>query len=400
MGAGLVAGLILGLAFGKDAAVLAPLGTAFLDLLKMLVLPLTFCTIVSGVAGIAQGQRLGRVAWLTALLFLASTLMASAIGIACTDWLQPGVGYPVDEAALAARASERPPLALADLLRTAIHPNLVQAAAELQLLPVMLFGLALGASLRGLGQAGRPAVAAFAALNLALMQMVLWALRLAPFGIAALIATQIARVGGMEGLAGLLGALALWVSSVLLGLGIQGLLLYASLVLFVPAQATRLPRAMSSALLTAFSTASSNATLPAALAGVEAAGIAPAVARLVVPLGAVLNMNGTALYEAMAALFIAQAYGIPLGLYDQILIVLLASIAATGAAGIPEAGLVTMVLVLTAVGLPVEGIGLLLAVDWLLDRFRTMVNVWGDCTTAALVERFSGRTSAADSAQQ
>jgi len=145
---------------------------------------------------------------------------------------------------------------------------------------------------------------------------------------------------------------------------------------------------MGTALLTAFSTASSSATLPLTMEGVEKHnGVSEKVAGFVVPLGATINMNGTALYEAVAALFIAQAIGLDLTLGQQVMVLLTATLAAIGAAGIPEAGLVTMVIVLKAVGLPLEGIGLILAVDWLLDRFRTSVNVWGDAVGAAVVEQ-------------
>ncbi len=143
------------------------------------------------------------------------------------------------------------------------------------------------------------------------------------------------------------------------------------------------------ALLTAFSTASSSATLPLTMEGViDEAKVSPKVARFVLPLGATVNMDGTALYEAVAAIFIAQSYGIELGIPQMVIVFFTATLASIGAAGIPEAGLVTMVLVLKSVGLPIEGIGLILAIDWLLDRFRTTINVWGDCVGAAVIDKY------------
>jgi Na+/H+-dicarboxylate symporter len=386
MGLGLAAGVGLGLFAGPWALALEPIAVAFLDLLKLLVLPLIFCTMVSGVTGIAGGERLGRAAGLTVAFFALTTLLASTVGLVLANVLQPGVGYPVDAAAVPERIAAREALGLKDIVHTFIQPNLVESAAHMQLLPLLLFAIALGISLRGLGDEGRPAAAFFESMNTALMRMIGWALMLAPLGIGALVAHQLARAGGMAGLSTIISSVAWWMGTVLLALTIQTVLLVALLHLLAPRHARELPRQMLGALFTAFSTASSTATIPVTLAAVERAGVEAHTARLVVPLGATLNMNGTALYEATAALFIAQAYGIPLDLPTQVIVIVLASLAGAGAAGIPEAGLVTLVMVLTTVGLPVEGIGLLLAVDWLLDRFRTAVNVWGDGTAAAVVD--------------
>jgi Na+/H+-dicarboxylate symporter len=394
MGLGLALGLCLGLFAEPLALALGPVGGAFLDLLKLLVLPLTFCAMVSGVTRIAGGGRLGRTSGLALAFFLGTSLFASALGLGLVNLLLPGRGYPVAAAAVPPPLADRPVPGLDTLLGVFIQPNLVQAAAEMQLLPLLLFALALGASLRGLGDEGRAAAAFFEAMNAALTRMVGWLLALAPVGLGALVAHQLAQAGGWAGLSALVSSLLGWMSTVLLGLGLQALLLLMLLRLLAPARARDLPPRMLPALLTAFSTGSSVATMPVTLTAVEGAGVRPAGARLVVPLGTTLNMNGTALYEAMAALFIAQAYGIVLDPAAQAVVVLLASLAAVGAAGIPEAGLVTMVVVLTTVGLPVEGIGLLLTIDWLLDRFRTMVNVLGDGVAAAVVDAaLEGRPS-------
>jgi len=386
MGLGLAAGVALGLLTPAFALTLGPIARAFLDLLTLLVLPLIFCAMVSGVTGIGGGQHLGRAACLAFLFFAGTTLLAAAIGLGLANLLLPGVGYPIDRAAIPPQIAQRPVPVLGDLLQHIVQPNLVVAASNMHLLPLLLFALALGVSLRGLGADGRAAVAFFEAMNAALTRMIGWLLHLAPIGVGALVAHQLARAGGWDGLSALMASLLWWMGSVLLGLGLQSLLLLTLVLLLAPAHARVLPSRMLVALLTAFSTASSTATLPVTLAAVQGSGVNPHTARLVVPLGATLNMNGTALYEAMAALFIAQAYGIALDPATQVIVVLLASVAAAGAAGIPEAGLVTLVMVLSTVGLPVEGIGLLLTVDWLLDRFRTAVNVWGDGVAAAVVD--------------
>ena len=189
---------------------------------------------------------------------------------------------------------------------------------------------------------------------------------------------------------GLAMELGKYVLSVVVGLAVHGIVVLPVLLMIL---AKRNPLKylshVAKALLTAFSTASSSATLPLTMEGViDEARVSPRVGRFVLPLGATINMDGTALYEAVAVIFIAQSYGIDLSSGQMVIVFFTATLAAIGAAGIPEAGLVTMVLVLQAVGLPMEGIGIILAVDWLLDRFRTTVNVWGDCIGAAVIDRF------------
>jgi solute carrier family 1 (high affinity glutamate transporter) protein 1 len=224
---------------------------------------------------------------------------------------------------------------------------------------------------------------------------------LAPVGIFGLVAGRFGtamEVGGMQAFVEQLAAVGRYMVTVLVGLGIHGLLVLPLVLYFV---ARRNPflyfRGMASALLTAFSTASSAATLPLTIeTAQENNGVDERATQFVLPLGATINMDGTALYEAVAVIFIAQAMGIELSLMQQLIVVITATLAAIGAAGIPEAGLVTMVIVLRAVDLPLEGIELILAVDWLLDRFRTTVNVWGDAVGAAVVERVGITTASTD----
>jgi len=215
---------------------------------------------------------------------------------------------------------------------------------------------------------------------------------LAPVGIFALIAARMGASGGWAGFWPELVRLAWYASTVILGLIIHGLItLPLILLLFARRNVLRYVRNMLTALSTAFSTASSSATLPLTVECVEKKnGISNRVASFVLPLGATINMDGTALYEAVAAVFIAQVYGIALGPVEQVIVFLTATLASIGAAGIPEAGLVTMVMVLRAVDLPIEGISLLLVIDWFLDRCRTTVNVWGDAVGAAVVAQYEG----------
>ena len=265
--------------------------------------------------------------------------------------------------------------------------NPFQSLAEMNVLGIIVFALLLGAILTTLGERGEPLLRVFDALNEAMMRLVDLVMRLAPFGVGALMATQIAASG-----LGILKVLLWYMVAVLAGLLIHaGLVLPTILWAAGRVRPLTFLRQLRSAIAVAFSTCSSSATMPITIECLEKqAGVSRKVSGFVVPLGATINMDGTALYEAVAALFIAQVYGVELGVAEQILVALTATLAAIGAAGIPSAGTVTMVMVLSAVGLPLEGIGLILAVDRLLDMFRTATNVWGDAIGAAIVARLEG----------
>ncbi len=266
-----------------------------------------------------------------------------------------------------------------------ILQNPMQAMANRNILAVIFFALLLGGALTTLGERGQRALELFSTLNDAVMKLVHLIMWSAPLGVMALIAEALAQ-GGLQALK-LLAAYS--------GVVVVGLALHAGLVL--PSLLALLGRrnpwtyllAIRPALAISFSTSSSAATLPVSMQSVEAAGVSPRVSGFVLPLGATINMDGTALYEAVAALFIAQVYGVSLSPGQQIVVFLTAVLAAIGAAAIPSAGTVTMAMVLAAVGLPIEGIGLILAVDRFLDMLRTSVNVWGDMVGAAVIEKLA-----------
>jgi solute carrier family 1 (high affinity glutamate transporter) protein 1 len=285
---------------------------------------------------------------------------------------------------------------LRDVVTSLIPRNIVDALVRADALAIIFFALFFGAALSVLGEGGRQAIAVFSALNDAVMRMVGWIMLTAPVGIFGVVAARIGRAGGFVGFMPELLALGKYASTVLVGLFLHGVIVLP-VILFVFGRRNPLQYVggVAPALLNAFSTASSSATLPLTMEGVEKRnGISNRTASFVLPLGATVNMDGTALYEAVAAMFIAQSYGIILGPVEQVVVFLTATLAAIGAAGIPEAGLVTMVIVLKAVGLPIEGIGLILTIDWLLDRFRTTVNVWGDMVGAGIIERWETSATA------
>ncbi|MBD3169862.1 MAG: cation:dicarboxylase symporter family transporter [candidate division Zixibacteria bacterium] len=277
-----------------------------------------------------------------------------------------------------------------DVLIGLIPKNIFGAAVNNNILPLIVFSLIFGAILTSLGEKGVPVVQLFEGLNEAFMKFIQILMYFAPLGILGLVA---ARLGQAEltlegGFLTEVTRMAKYFSTVIIGLLIHAVFVLAP-ILFIFGRRSVLPYLanVSPALLTAFSTASSSATLPVTLESVEKKNkVSNRTAGFVLPLGATINMDGTALYEAVAAIFIAQVYNVPLGFGEQVIIFLTATLAAIGAAGIPEAGLVTMVIVLKAVGLPTEGIAMILAIDWFLDRCRTTVNVWGDSVGAAVID--------------
>lgn len=277
-----------------------------------------------------------------------------------------------------------------------IPSNIFMAMANMDILPLIFFSLLIGGALSVIGDVGKPAIDIFNAFNEAVMQIVNWIMILAPVGIFGLIAGRIGEAGGFAEFLPELAAVGKYSLTVIIALAFHGLVVLPTLLFFF---GKRNPigyaQGMGTALLNAFSTASSSATLPLTMENVEEQnGISNRTASFVLPLGATINMDGTALYEAVAVMFIAQVYGITMGPAEQLIIVLTATLAAIGAAGIPEAGLVTMVIVLKAVGLPIEGVALILSIDWLLDRFRTTVNVWGDSVGAGIIETYENVDSA------
>ncbi len=387
---GIVIAIVLAFAsvalFGEAMASVEWLGTLFLKALKMIIVPLVTASMIVGVAGLGDVRKLGRLGGNAIAYFVVTTGVAVAIGLVMVNLIRPGDGISIGELEVPAHVAAKEDFALSDLVLSLVSDNIVSSMANLELLPVIVFSLIFGAVLTTIGPAGVPVIAFFRGVNDAIMKMVMLLMLVAPIGIFGLVAGRFGRAGDIGELVGGVGW---YMATVLLALGLHALVVLPAVLWFVGGRNPyRYMFNMGTALLTAFSTASSAATLPLTMEGVEKHnGVSEKVAGFVVPLGATVNMNGTAMYEAVAALFIAQAIGLDLTLGQQVMVLLTATLAGIGAAGIPEAGLVTMVIVLKAVGLPLEGIGLILAVDWLLDRFRTSVNVWGDAVGAAVVER-------------
>jgi len=391
--------LIIGVAFGYWLPKAVPyvdfLGVTFILLLKMIIAPLVLSSIVCGVASLGDVRQLGPMGMKTLVYYISTTFVAVIIGLVLVNLVKPGVARSAEERQAflqtreeAASAVQREPETVGSFLRKQIDKTLVnpfKGLAAGNVLAIIVFALLLGGTLTTMGKQAQPLVDFFDSLNVAMMKIIGLFLRFAPIGVFALMATFMADFGG-QGLRKLL----LYMATVVVGLAIHGLIV---LPLVLHLLARRSPWAflgqMRDALMIAFSTDSSSATLPVTIECAEQkAGIPSRVSGFVLPLGATINMDGTALYEAVAAMFIAQIYGVEMSLAQQVLIFLTATLAAIGAAGIPSAGTVTMAMVLTAVGLPLEGIGIILGVDRILDMCRTTVNVWGDAVGSAVVARY------------
>jgi Na+/H+-dicarboxylate symporter len=385
---GMILGGVVGAILGREVAFITLVGELFLAGLKMLIVPLVASSMIVGVASLGDIRRLGRLGALTLSYYLCTTILAVILGLILVNLFQPGAGVN----ASAGFERELAEYSFLDVIRGIVPDNVMRAMAEGQILPLIFFSLFFGAMLTTVGDKGRTVLSFFDGVFQVSIKMVHIVVATAPVGVFALVATRLGKAGGWDAFSVELQALGVYALTVVVGLAVHGAITLPAILFFIGRRSPlAFVRAMVEPLVLAFSTASSSATLPVTMETLdEQAGVDRRVGNFVLPLGATVNMDGTALYEAVAAVFIAQSYGIDLTLPVQLVIVLTATLAAIGAAGIPEAGLVTMVMVLQTAGLPIEGIGMILAIDWFLDRLRTMVNVWGDAVGAATLERYVG----------
>ena len=384
--------LVLGLAVGvwtpAFAQRVAILGEIFLAALRMIIVPIILAAVVTGVARMAQMHDFRRIGLRTVSYYMATTATAVAIGLLVVNLIRPGVGVVLGTSGDLPQAITAAPARslggfFAELLKGLLQ-NPFKSLAEADILSVIVFSLLFGAVLASLGRQGEPLVRVLESFNAVMMRLTGWIMRFAPIGIFGLIAHTIAE-SGLSVLAGL----GMYCLTVVLGLGAHALILLWFFLRGIGGMPIHLfHRGVREPLAIAFSTSSSAAALPVTIdACNNKLKVPKRVTGFVLPLGATLNMDGTALYEAVAAMFIAQAYGIHLGPAEQFVIFLTAVLASIGAAAIPSAGLVTMVIVLTSVGLPLDGIGMILAVDRFLDMLRTTVNVMGDCVGTVVVSK-------------
>ncbi len=378
--------IIVGVLLGEKASHVKIVGDLFIRLLKAIIIPLILASMVAGIVSLGDARKLGRIGAKTFIYYMATTTLAVGVGLILVNVIHPGTGVNLGAEQTTEVASGEVPSILS-ILKDIVPANLFDAMAKDKVLSVIFFALLLGVAISSVGETGKPLITLFEGFNAVMMKITGWIMRLAPFGVFALMAHTI----GTMGLA-VIKPLITYMATVVLGLAIHACVtLPLLLIVFGKYSPVKFIKDVFSAVATAFSTASSAATLPITMDCVqENSGVSNKISSFVLPLGATINMDGTALYEAVAAMFIAQAYGVDLALGQQLIIMLTATLASIGAAAIPGAGLITMVIVLKAVNLPLEGIGMILAVDRLLDMLRTAVNVWGDACGTIVVSNLEG----------
>ncbi len=407
----LVLAVIAGMLAGKTAGLFGVafysafdfVGTLFLNALKMIIVPLIISSIIVGIAGVGGTQGLGRLGGKTLVYYFVTSLLAILTGLFFVNLFSPGIidGVPAREilgldapleSGVAAKVSEKGMGDIAEVFLRMVPPNVVGAAANGQMLGLIFFSLLFGYFMTRIPRAQADGQFVFwQGIYSTMMKITDWVMKFAPIGVFALVAKVIAGIEP-EQVGDLAGSLGVFFITVLIALATHVFITLPFMLRFIArVNPLRLYPAMAPALLTAFSTASSSATLPLTLDCVEKnAGVSNRTSSFVLPLGATVNMDGTALYECVAAIFIAQAYGLELSIVTQFTIVLIALLTSIGVAGIPAASLVAITIILTSIGLPLEALGLILAVDRILDMFRTSVNVFSDSSGAVIIARLEG----------
>ena len=391
----LILGILYGLFIPGAADYVTWMGTIFLRALKMIIVPLVFSSIVSGVTSIGSAQSLGRLGLKTVSYYVMTSLFAILTGLVLVNIMKPGVGADLGFSESVEGLSTISG-GLADIIFRIIPENVFQAFITADMLAIIFFSLLFGFFITRTQNNSRDQFTNFFnAFFEVMMKMTVFIIKFAPLGIFGIVAGVVAQqAGDREALFGIMHRMGLYMLTVILGLTFHTFVTLPLILKLIGRVSPKLHfKAMTTPLLTAFSTASSSATLPLTIEAVEnEAGVSNKISSFVLPLGATINMDGTALYECVAAMFIAQAYGVELTFVQQMIVVITALLASIGAAGIPMAGLVMMSIVLTAVGLPLEGVGLILAVDRILDMCRTAVNVFSDTCGTVVIAKTEGES--------
>ncbi|MDD4364869.1 MAG: dicarboxylate/amino acid:cation symporter [Synergistales bacterium] len=386
--AGFLLGVAAGALFGPKIAWVEPVGKIFITLLQMLIVPLVFSSLVVGVASLGDPKALGRIGIKTIALYLVTTAVAIVIGLAMGHLLQPGAGMAIE--GIAATEGKAPP-ALAEVLIGMFPRNPIDAMAKGQMLQIIVFALFFGIAAILAGDRGKPVLALVDSIAETMYKVTALVMSFAPYGVFALIAVTVSKYG-----LSVMAPFAKVIGAVFIGCALHALLIYSGLVsLMTKKSPLWFFRGIQEATLTAFVTRSSSATLPITMrCAQENLGVSEKITSFVLPLGATINMDGTALYQGVCALFIAQAFGIDLSLGAQAGIIVTATLASIGTAGVPGAGLIMLTLVVTQAGLPMEGVALLAGIDAVLDMARTAINVTGDACVATVVARTEGELEA------
>ena len=360
--------------------VLYVIGQGFIRLMQMLVVPLVFCSLICGSMAIGDTKTLGKVGVKTIGFYLVTTALAVCVALGSALLINPGLGLDMDAVQKGTVSSSTEATSLVDTLLNVIPKNPVQSMANGDMLPIIVFALFVGIMLAKLGTRGSVVANFFSQFNDVMMEMTMAIMKIAPIGVFCLIARTFATVG-FSAFAPMLK----YMGNVTLALAIQCLIVYQILLfVFTRLNPFKFIKKFLPVMGFAFSTATSNATIPMSIDTLsKKMGVSKQISSFTIPLGATINMDGTSIMQGVAVVFIAQAYGIPLTMGNLATVVVTATLASIGTAGVPSVGLVTLAMVLNSVGLPTEGIALIMGIDRILDMIRTAVNITGDavCTT-------------------
>jgi len=387
----LILGILYGSFLGEYSGYVDWMGDVFLRALKMIIIPLILSSIISGVTGIGTAENLGRLGLKTLVYYISTSLLAIVTGLMFVNLLKPGVGADlglsrqVGELGLVQQS-------FGQILINIIPTNIFEAFSQASMLSIIFFAILFGFFINLASEKSRTFLTTFFDATFeVMMKITMFIIRFAPFGVFGIVAFQVSQ---SESIGVLAQSMGIYMLTVFLGLSVHSMITLPLITRFIGhVNPLKHFKAVTTPLLTAFSTSSSSATLPLTIQAVEnKSGVSNKISSFTLPLGATINMDGTALYECVAAMFIAQAYGIELSFIQQAIVVITALLASIGAAGIPMAGLVMISVILTAVGLPLEGLGLILAVDRILDMFRTATNVWSDTCGAVVIAKSEGES--------
>jgi Na+/H+-dicarboxylate symporter len=380
---GLVSGIFFGFILGEKAVYLKPIGDLFINAIKMLVVPLVFSSLICGITSMNDPKKMGRVGLKTLIYLLILTAIAITIGITMGNIIQPGAGMSLESAAVV-EVAKAP--SFVETLVDMVPSNPVAAFATGNILQIIVFAVFVGVSIGLIGEKGKILISFFESFAEVMYKITALVMEMAPFGIFALIAW----VTGKYGLETLIPLMKV-VIGLYAGCLIHGIFVFGAVLFMFKLNPIRFYKGIFDAITVGYATSSSSGTLPVTIRCTEEnLGVSNSIASFVLPLGATINMSGTAIYQGVCALFVSQAYGIPLGIPQYVTIVFTSIIAAIGTAGVPGSGLIMLSLVLTSVGLPMEGVAIVAGIDRVLDMARTALNVTGESLVALLVAKSEG----------
>lgn len=383
---GLVVGIIVGAMVDTQFAQtwFKPLGDLFIRLIRMVVVPLVIATIIAGAAGISDTSKLGRVALKTLLIYAITTAISVAVGLIFASVIQPGVGLDLSTEGLKAKEIVPPPLV--DTLLNIVPINPIEAMAKGSMLQIIFFAVMFGFALSALGERAKPVLNFFEVVGDTMIRVTGTVMRFTPIGVFGLIAFTVSR----HGLSVLLPLGSLILSSFLATVFFVCVVLLPMVRIFSKIPVMKFVKGIFEPWLVAFTTCSSAAALPANLDSTRRLGATKAISSFSIPLGNTINMNGTAIYMGVCAVFAAEVFGIPMDMTTKLTVVVMGVLAAVGTAGVPGAGLIMTTIVFTQIGIPLEAVALIAGVDRILDMIRTSINVVGDAASAVVVTAMEG----------